>query len=367
MNRMERIPVWLVLVAWVAGCASGSPALTAEEKAALDPSREPAEIRFLTINVWSGLDYGPALRFGRLDRDPEDRYRRLLATIRRHDPDVIAIQEAAPYPGYVKRLARDLDCRYVSRLAMSGIRLGPFGLPTNLSEGGAILVRRSAPLTSLGGARLGGAGIVTPVFSLHTSEITQVVSARAVLNGRIVHLYAVHLHNAPPMGAALETALADLSGRMSAEELAIARHSAEEGIARRREEIERLIEHIDETRPAGTPAVILGDFNTTVESGELRPLIVDRGWFDAHRVARYAAGDVTWDPEGNPNLRRTGNANDPYARLIEAVERRPARIDLVLLSPEFPAGTVATSRVVCKPLGDGAASDHYGVLVTIRR
>jgi endonuclease/exonuclease/phosphatase family metal-dependent hydrolase len=368
----QRIRRWAAVAAWVlaaipaVGCAGGPPPLTDAEIAALDPAAPLTEVRLLTINAWSGHSYEAALTLGRLDRDPEDRYRRLVAEIRRLDPDVIAIQEAAPHPAYAFRLAADLDRRVVARLALSGIRIGPFGIPTNLKEGGAILVRRGAPLVDLGGARLAGSGVVTEAFSFHTGEITQVVSARTVLAGRPMHVYAVHLHNAPPAGGAVDAALSRIGSGMSVGEIREARRRAADGIERRRREIARLLEHIDETRPAGAAAVVLGDFNTTVESGEIGPLLVERGWRDSRAVARRVSGEVTWDPRWNPNHRKPSGAGDPWMRLLDEVAATRARIDLILLSPEIPAAAVVANEVVFLPAGGGAASDHYGVLTTLR-
>jgi hypothetical protein len=57
---------------------------------------------------------------------------------------------------YVKRLSLDLGYREMHHVSLCGIRLGPLGIPVNLREGEAILVKRPWTLVDLGGKRLSG-------------------------------------------------------------------------------------------------------------------------------------------------------------------------------------------------------------------
>src|SRR3990172_5075262 len=135
--------VLLMIIVFSLGCSPGpSSSLTGEEMKAYALDSPSRGIRILTINVWTGLTYKGFLRIGEYPNDPNKRYELLVREIRSLDPDIIAIQEANPLPYYAKRIATDLGYQVVYRAALGGIRLGPIGFPTNLREGGAILVKK---------------------------------------------------------------------------------------------------------------------------------------------------------------------------------------------------------------------------------
>jgi endonuclease/exonuclease/phosphatase family metal-dependent hydrolase len=161
------------------------------------PRAPSQEIRILTINVWSGLTYKGFFKMGEYEHHPKKRYELLLSEVRKLAPDIIAIQEANPLPDYVKQLAADLDYQVIYCVTLEGIRFGSFGIPTNMREGQAILVKRPWTITELGRKRLSGGGIVTNWFSFHFHEVTQTLLGRAVINGKPLYIYNVHLHERP--------------------------------------------------------------------------------------------------------------------------------------------------------------------------
>jgi endonuclease/exonuclease/phosphatase family metal-dependent hydrolase len=150
---------------------------------------------------------------------------------------------------------------------------------------------------------------------------------------------------------------------MTAEQVRSAMVEVEEGIARRAQEIERLREFIGETLPPGTPAVLMGDFNTTADSGELDPLFGD-GWVDSFAAASAGGGGSTWEPSRNPNCRLDRPADEPYDALKALHSGCPGRIDLILVRG-IPAASIVASRVVLAPDGGASPSDHYGVLTLL--
>jgi hypothetical protein len=147
----------------------------------------------------------------------------LLAGIRKLAHDIIAIQEANPAPQYAKRLAADLGYQVIYHVSLGGIRLGPLGIPRNLREGEAILVKNSFAIKDLGVKRLGGWGIATNWICFHFGEITQVLLGKVIINGESLYIYAVHLHSGPFQGDALDAAISDLARKMP-------RHKVEEAI-----------------------------------------------------------------------------------------------------------------------------------------
>jgi endonuclease/exonuclease/phosphatase family metal-dependent hydrolase len=357
---------WLLLVL-VSGCASG-PVLnfTAEEVNAYAPFAPPREIRVLSINVWSGLTYEGTFNIGRHRDDAGKRYECLVNEIRNLAPDIIAIQEANPLPAYVERLAKDLDYRAIYRVSLGGIRFGPVGIPTNLREGDAILVKKGWTLVDLGRKCLSGGGIATNWFCFHFGEIRQALLGRAVVNGKLLYIYNVHLRSGPFRGPELDDTEEALSRELTQAKMEEAIRGAAKDIERRRREIVNLKQFIEETLPLGMPAIILGDFNTTVESDELEPLLAGGRWIDTFRFKNPSDPGATWDHVRNPNFRESKGASQPYNLLRAKHECHSCRIDFIFVSSNIPGENVLESRVVLTPSGGCAASDHYGVLTTLK-
>ena len=329
-------------------------------------STPSGEIRILTINVWSGLTYKGFFKMGEYEHHPDRRYELLLSEIRRLAPDVIAIQEANPLPRYGKRLATDLDYEVIYRVALGGIRFGSFGIPTNMREGQAILVKKPWTIEDLGKKRLGGRGIATNWFCFHFSEITQALLGRAVIDGKPLYIYNVHFHEGLFKGSVLDSMLKRLAREMTKEKVEEARKHLEKDIDRRRVEIANLIKFVEETLPPGMPAIILGDFNTTIESGELEPLLGRGKWVDSFRVKNPNEEGVTWDPQHNPNYHPAETAKAPYDTLHVYHGSHPYRIDFILVNSHIPRGHILESRVVLTPVDGVSPSDHYGVLTILK-
>lgn len=110
----------------------------------------------------------------------------------------------------------------------------------------------------------------------------------------------------------------------------------------------RQCEEIVEALPAGTPTVLLGDFNATWDAPELAPL---RARFsDAWAAAGGDPAAPTWNPD-NP---LTGNSTRPASR-----------IDLILTDALAISPTSAAA--FCNEADDDGTwpSDHIGVAVTV--
>jgi len=348
-------------------CASAPSHIAKREVMISDPAYIPSgEIRILTINVWSGLTYKGFFKMGRHPDDLQGRYELLVPEIRKLGPDIIAIQEANPFPRYAKRLAADLDYQVIYRVALGGIRFGPFGIPTNMREGGAILVKKPWTIEDLGKKRLGGKGIVTNGFCFHLGETTQASLGKAVVEGKSLYIYNVHLHSSPFHGPALNASLEQLAREMREEKVEEAKKEMERGIKRRRKEIANLMKFIEETLPPGMPAIVLGDFNTTFESGELTPFVIEGKWIDSFKIKNPKEEGVTWDPQNNPNFRRIESGPNPYDILVHYHETHSFRIDFILVNNNIPRDHILESQVVLTPKGGLCPSDHYGVLTTLK-
>jgi endonuclease/exonuclease/phosphatase family metal-dependent hydrolase len=110
----------------------------------------------------------------------------------------------------------------------------------------------------------------------------------------------------------------------------------EKDIEIRKKEIRNLIKFINGTLPEGMPAVIMGDFNTTAESGELHPLIKKDEWVDSFRLKNPHEEGVTWSPLHNPNFRPREKPSTPYEILHSYHDRYPCRIDFILFHKSIP-------------------------------
>jgi endonuclease/exonuclease/phosphatase family metal-dependent hydrolase len=345
----------------VTGCRS--TATVWSPAAAAPPPRLPdgGDVRVLTLNVWSGLDYKGLLSMGRLPDAPADRYERLVAGLREMSPDIVAIQEANPLPGYARRLAEDLGYEVAYSVALGGIRAGPVGIPWNLREGNAVLVRKPWTIAETRAYRLGGWGLTSNWLCLQFVEVTQVLYCRIEAGGQPLHVYNVHLRSAPFRGPDTRHALDGLT----AGDAERARQEWDADLARRQHEIRRLGQYIAETLPPGDRAVLLGDFNTAPESGELHSLLAQGEWLDTFRAADGRAEGATWAPDRNPHGAHRGSTTDPYSMLRAAHESKAHRIDLVL-AREFPPKGVVSSRLAFTPETEGCVSDHFGVLTVVR-
>ena len=346
---------------------SGHPSSLTAKMVAIDALPTlPREIRILNINVWSGLTYKGFFEMGRFSDNLGKRYGLLVRGIRKLNPDIIAIQEANPLPKYAYRLAADLDYQAIYRVALGGIRFGSLGIPTNLREGDAILVKKPWTIVELERKRLGGWGIVTNWFCFHFGEITQALLSRAVVNSKPLYIYTVHLHAGPFHGSAFNAALKRLFQELSCDKIEEAKKDVEKDIERRRQEIINLIHFIQDTLPKGMPAVILGDFNTTMESGELDPLFSGDKWVDSFGLKNPKNEGVTWDPYHNPNFRQTKAVGKPYEVFCSYHMRHSYRIDFILVNGNIPRDHILDSRVVLTPEEGFPVSDHYGVLTTLK-
>ncbi|MBI3930196.1 MAG: endonuclease/exonuclease/phosphatase family protein [Armatimonadetes bacterium] len=309
-------------------------------------------LTLLTINVWSGLNYRGRLRMGDLETASarRERYRDLVAELRALDSDIIAVNEANPLPAYLRRLAADLGYDEVHHPGLSGVRLGPLGLPINLNEGDGLLARRSLSLSMVGRAPLSG-GIVGRRLSLNFGNATQLVAGRVLMEGRPLYLLCTHWSVATS-AREYESQQGCLPGT-SADDRVYAKADRW-----RLQEATRTLEHARRFVPEGAPAVLLGDLNAAPDSPEIERLR-SAGWVDAWRHLHPGEPGSTWDQGRNQRIRD----HYPAARLAPHLAER---VDYVLVNPVLGEGSLLEARVVL----DGSSrrphpSDHFGVLVRI--
>ncbi|NWG02723.1 MAG: hypothetical protein HXY44_07705 [Syntrophaceae bacterium] len=228
------------------------------------------------------------------------------------------------------------------------------------------MVKNPWTIEALGKKRLGGQGIATNWFCLHFGEITPSLLGRAIIYDKPLSIYNAHLHEGSFKGTELEAMFKRLAQEMTTEKLEEARKAIEKDIERRKLEIANLIKFVEETLPPDMPAIILGDFNTTFESGELKPLLAGGKWIDSFRSKNPHEQGVTWDPQHNPNYRPAEKVKDPHGTLHAYHGSHPYRIDFILVNDRIPHDHILKSRVVFTPMDGLSSSDHYGVLTTLK-
>ncbi|UCH63977.1 MAG: endonuclease/exonuclease/phosphatase family protein [Fidelibacterota bacterium] len=335
------------------------------------------ELTFVTINVWSGLDYKGIVRMGEYESRQvrQARYQLLVEELQALKPDVIAVNEANPLPGYVRRLATDLDYDYIYNVGMSGMKIGCLGIPANFKEGDAILARKSLSLDKVGAKRLSsGAGYIGNLCSLHFAESNQAIAGRIRVNGQSVFIVNTHLHAGLPDDQRWrrEMDMIHQSGSMTDEEYQYVVEWWRGGIDRRQNEVQALLAWMRAVIPQEAPVILMGDFNAGPQSEEIAWLQVEDfvdTWSQSHEPDD--AG-ITWGPKENANIQTYYDVPDPYDASVSIYEKLKAlnrqvarRIDYILVK-NVPREHIMTGEVVLDHAPGGQhPSDHFGVLTKI--
>lgn len=330
-------------------------------------------LKVLDINVWSGLDYIGTLTMGEYESDAvrEKRYLALVAQIKELDPDVIGVHEANKIPGYAKRLGSDIGCKVFQHVGVGGVRLGPVGLPWNLREGDAILVKKKLNPEFAGRLQLSG-GYVGKWLTFHFADATQVLGIRITVNQKPLYVYATHWHasltDAPAIMAKAE--LLVKNNPTLHEEYTALQAEIKAGAMWRLSEAEKTLAFIQKTTEEA-PFILMGDFNAENRSLEIKALL-DNGMVDTFAHINPDEPGYTWDPATNLNqqkhyLNAEATDNTNLMEAIQALDKTlSSRIDYIFTGPRssIDSGqiTVKESRVVIKKIIDGVhASDHYGI------
>ncbi|SFK66829.1 endonuclease/exonuclease/phosphatase family protein [Lysobacter sp. cf310] len=268
----------------VLAALAAAPSQAAEPQARSAPA--DGGLSVVTLNLWHDKSDWPA------------RQRQIVTELRRLQPDVIALQEVLQHPALpnqAQSLAAALGYRayFVSVDAADAPR----------RYGNAILSRR--PVLAFDWKPLQPA-----------DDYRTVAHARIEVDGRVVNVYATHLHYKP------------------------------EGGAIRQRQIDDLLAYIDATA-GGAPSLVAGDFN----AAEHAPEFAEFG-----RRFRNAYGALHPGIADDAREHSTLNLNQ-YA---------PLRIDHIWYQPDAFAPNQA-EILFNRPDADGVwASDHYGLHAVLR-
>ncbi len=329
-----------------------------------------SQLKIVDINVWSGLNYRGKLKMGEYESPDrrEKRFRILVDRLKELSPHVITIHEANKLPGYIRRLAEELGMDSVFHMGLSGARLGPVGIPVNLSEGDAILARRDLFLKYIDRKQISG-GYVGEYASFHTDDATQVIAATIQVNGKTVWIFTTHWHASVPdtrtsVQVAYELAA---SQDFSQEDLSQTLRWIAENHEWRKNEADKTLSFIRELAGNGT-VILTGDFNA-VESSEEIGLLKFSGFSDVFRIINPSEKGYTWSPEDNTNILKyyapRWNTSENLTRLMrDRSTSTPCRIDYIFLkdSPNEFLRPVSSEIVLNRAENGIHPSDHYGVM-----
>lgn len=219
----------------------------------------------------------------------------IVAELRELQPDVIALQEVLQHPGLpnqAESLAQALG--YTAYF----VSVDPPGAEKRYGNAlltrHPVLARDAHPLLPLANYRIAG-------------------MVRLQLHGRVINFYFTHLHDAI------------------------------EGSDIRSRQVSDLLAFIDATAD-NAPSIVAGDFNTTVDSPELRPLI-----------ARFASSYDAMHPDALSNPAANATLNIKYF----PNDRR--RIDHIFYQ-RGAFQTMQSQIIFDHPDSEGtSATDHYGL------
>jgi len=334
------------------------------------------ELRFLTINVWSGLDYQGTLKMGEYETRErrEQRYQLLLQRIRVLTPDVIALNEANRLPAYARRLARDLEYDQIHTVGNAGIKLLTMGIPTNLIEGDVILARKSLQLERVGLRKLSGdrLGVYSDLLAFHFSESNFVIIGK--IKGPSGELYVAntHLHASVLINEEIVSAInrAVAAGTIEAADAEQMLKEYRQRARRREQELQELFDFIEAHVPSEAALVLMGDFNDVPGSSVYRQ-IRNRGFIDSYALHTSGERGFTWNPAVNTNidplqLERLRSSERFEDRVKYLNDRSDRRIDYIFLRNIGPDRIIESSVVFDSPRNGMYLSDHFGVFCRIQ-
>jgi endonuclease/exonuclease/phosphatase family metal-dependent hydrolase len=340
------------------------------------------EIRVVSYNVWHGIDGNGTLKMGEYESEKTRnvRFRLLASGLKGLNPDLIGIQEANRLPSFAERLAGILGYDAVWKVGNSGVRIFGLGIPVNFCEGIAVLARKGYSVEYLGARRLSGGGIQSDHLSAHLSEVRNAMAARVHIGKKPLLVFNTHTHFCLIMNDETKRKLAGMieKDRGLKSKKAEIMKELEESHLRTERDIAELLSFVKETtRKYNHPYVILGDFNTTLESKSLRRMIAELGLRDPYAIKNPGREGFTWDTAINSNTKYDGSpfwadgktpregSDGLEAGFDRTVSRR---IDFIFLSKHFTPEMIRSAGLVfAEPVKGQFVSDHFGVEVVLDR
>lgn len=328
------------------------------------------ELKVYLLNTWSGLTYQGLIKMKEYEASAtrELRFSALIEDIKAHAPDLVLLGEANPMPAYGRRLSLALSMDFCWHMGVSGLRVGPLGLPSNLREGDLIAARHGLSLAYLKRRQLAWPGFCENLLSCHFDNITQAVLARVTLpDGETVYVCATHWTAHPSLSEETQKQLPSLAREWGFEERDVikTRKKLEKLQKIKLREAQNTLRFLREAVPPEAPLILAGDFNSEPSWPELQLLLQD-GFCP---VPRTDPDKFTWDMEKNRNLKtyylpETKRRQRSLYHQLDAKDEETRRdIDHIFLK-NIPIKGCGAKLCACPKTGV-PPSDHFGLFARI--
>ncbi len=333
---------------------------------------QTSQLRMLTINAWSGLDYKGSFKMGEYEL-PEIRDARMLNLIKQIKllaPDIIFLQEVNPIKELTKRIADSLSFDEIHQVCNAGIKIGNFGIPANLKEGISILAHPKLHLEYFKSWKLsGGFGLYGDFLSINLSESNFALAGKIEINGWPVYLINVHLSANVPLDSLIKIKYDTYCAKYNINEY---EYSAAEEKWRwhnlmKKQEYKELIKIIKQYSKQ-QHIIIAGDFNSSNRDIEHNYFIDELKLIDVD-LSKNASKKYTWFPGKNGNIDYSislkdadGNSLTGYDVISAIYDSIPRRIDFIYLNEKFKKEDIKLSKIVFDTtINNEYISDHFGV------
>lgn len=342
----------------------------------LSSAASAEELRVLSYNMWTGLDYKGTLKMGEYENADrrQARYDLMIEEIRRLDPDIIALNEVNYLPRTVSNLKKDLDMHSVVSPVNAGLKIFGLGIPVNLRDGDIILAKKHLNLKKIARKKLSGDayGVHSRLFTFHLNESQFSLLGSVDIGEKTIYLVNNHLHASILQTNAVHdlTKKAEETEEYSLEEIQTLRTQLQSGEDRRNREGRSMLDFLDSELDEQVPIILMGDYNDTPNS-RLYEQILNRGYLDSYAMLNGSdRPGYTWDSKENSNINpmqieRFVGASALYDKVNHLDYMNRTRIDYIFIRNMAPEA-VLESRVVLNTAKNGLfPSDHFGVFTVI--
>lgn len=336
-------------------------------------------LKILTINVWTGLNYQGSIKMGEYESKliRKKRFLSLVTQIVELDPDIIFIQEANPVRNYSRKLSKLLGYTEIHQVCNGGIKFGSLGLPSNLKEGNSILAKPHLDLKKFKNWKLsGGFGLFGDLITFHFKESIFALVGKILVDKIPVYLTNIHLSACPPKKDLLYFRYKEWIKKeiISEDSLKNGENILNTRNLRRKKETQKLLELLSSI-PKNSPIILAGDLNAEPGSPEFE--LLRNGNFSNRFIDTFNSSsgpeNYTWDPERNLNLLNSIDQNmkdlsrdgvEGFVRDLYSHDKK--RIDYILLNNSFNESDVKDCRIVLDKKVNGIQpSDHFGIYAEV--
>lgn len=358
---------------------------TAELEAVIESEQEhsssPGTLKIIDWNVWMGTDGKGYVKMGDLENATtrELRYKLQTAEFKKLDGDLVFLQEVSPIFKRSDQLARDLGMQAITQGDNCGIRIGNWGIPTNLQMGTAILAKphlKLQPLKlekeslTLGQLPGFGWGFCRPWGAFQLTERRVYVAGTIEWNGQPI--WVINTHYTSGLGVCTEnenrhckmldewisTGYINMQQRVQIED------QLRKSDAKREQASAHLISLIPETQPV----ILGGDLNADPKSQAVQSFHKAKFQDISHTAT------PTWSTSQNPSIQEQvirrkellGRLT-PLEELGLETDHIDQKIDYVL-ARSLPSSLQSASRTIFnQPVQTHWLSDHFGIEVVLTR